>query len=40
MLVGVDWNHSCIMNAIRITLNDIASICKMLVIAKHRYRLQ
>jgi hypothetical protein len=37
MLIGVDWNRSYIMNTFWITIDDPASICKTLVIAKHRY---
>jgi hypothetical protein len=40
MLIGVDWNRSCIMNTFQITLDDIASICKALVITRHRYKLR
>jgi hypothetical protein len=38
-LIGVDWNRSYIMNTFQITLDVFASIWKMLVTARHKYRL-
>jgi hypothetical protein len=39
-LIGVDWSGSYIMNNFRITHDELASICKRLVIARRRYRLR